>query len=210
MWSTFEPIPSISAPIETRKRQRSWMCGSQAAWPSTVSPSASTAAMIAFSVPMTDASSRYMRVPAQPVGRELVDAVDLDVGAERGERVDVRVEAAPADDVAARRRHRHPSEAREQRTCEQERGANLARELCVEVRLAHAARIHADLVRARPFDVGSEIGEQLDHRLDVANARDVGQPHLVRGEHARREDRKRAVLVARRRAPSPTAGGRLR
>ena len=42
------------------------MCGSQAALPRIVSPSASTAAMIAFSVPMTEASSRYMRVPRSP------------------------------------------------------------------------------------------------------------------------------------------------
>ena len=31
MCRTFEPTPSMSAPIETRKRQRSWMCGSHAA-----------------------------------------------------------------------------------------------------------------------------------------------------------------------------------
>ncbi len=136
--------------------------------------------------------------PAQPVGRELVDAVDVDVGAERGERVDVRVETAPADHVAARRRHGHPPEACEQRAGEQERRANLASELGVEVGLAHAARVDADLVRARPLDVGSEVGEQLDHRLDVADARNVRQPHLVRRERARRENRKRAVLVPRR------------
>jgi len=37
--------------------------GSQAAFVSVVSPAASTAAMIVFSVPITDASSRKMRVP---------------------------------------------------------------------------------------------------------------------------------------------------
>ena len=38
MRRTFDSIPSMSAPSVTRKRQRSWMCGSQAALPITVSP----------------------------------------------------------------------------------------------------------------------------------------------------------------------------
>ena len=63
---TFDPIPSISAPSETRKRHRSWTCGSQAAFPITVSPRASTAAMTAFSVPVTEASSRKSGTPTSP------------------------------------------------------------------------------------------------------------------------------------------------
>ena len=63
-------FPRSRAPMLTRKRQRSWMCGSHAACPTIVSPSARTAAMIAFSVPITDASSRYMRVADEPVGAE--------------------------------------------------------------------------------------------------------------------------------------------
>ena len=47
-------------------------------------------------------------------------AVELDLDAELGERVDVRVEAAAADDVAARRRDACLPEAREQRAGEQE------------------------------------------------------------------------------------------
>ena len=63
MRSTFDSIPSIWAPSETRKRQRSWTCGSQAAFPITVSPSASTAAMTTFSVAITLASSRKIDFP---------------------------------------------------------------------------------------------------------------------------------------------------
>ena len=63
MRRTFDSIPSICAPSETRKRQRSWTCGSQAAFPITVSPSASTAAMTTFSVAITLASSRKTGVP---------------------------------------------------------------------------------------------------------------------------------------------------
>ena len=133
-------MPSICAPRETRKRQRSWMCGSQAALPRTVSPSARTAAMIAFSVPITDASSRYMRVPRRPFDGELEDAVDRDVGSERRKRVHVRVESPAADHVAAGRWHDDAPEARQQRAGEQERSANLARELGVEVGLARPPR----------------------------------------------------------------------
>ena len=63
MWIMFEPMPSISAPSETRNRQRSWTWGSHAAFEIVVRPGASEAAMIAFSVAMTDASSRWTRAP---------------------------------------------------------------------------------------------------------------------------------------------------
>jgi hypothetical protein len=63
MRRTFDPMPSISAPSETRKRQRSCTWGSLAAFAITVSPSASTAAMTTFSVPVTEASSRKMDAP---------------------------------------------------------------------------------------------------------------------------------------------------
>ena len=69
MRSTFDSIPSIRAPSETRKRQRSWMCGSQAALPITVSPGVSTAAMTVFSVAITLASSRKIFLPRRPAVR---------------------------------------------------------------------------------------------------------------------------------------------
>jgi hypothetical protein len=63
MRRTFDSTPSISAPSELRKRQRSWTCGSQAALPITVSPGVSAAAIKAFSVAITLASSRKMLLP---------------------------------------------------------------------------------------------------------------------------------------------------
>ena len=147
------------------------MCGSHAAWPTIVSPSASTAAMIAFSVPITEASSRYMRLPTRPLGSEVVGAVDLHLDAELREGVDVGVEPPAADHVAARRRHDGAAEARQQRAGEQERGADLAAEVGVELGLRDAGAVDAHLVRARPGRVGAEVGEQLDHHLDVADAR---------------------------------------
>ena len=61
-----------------------------------------------------------------------------------------------------------------------------------------------------PRRIGADVDEQLDHRLDVADPRDVRQRHRLGREHGRGEDRQRAVLVAHRRGPFPTAAGRLR
>ena len=75
----------MSAPSETRKRQRSWTCGSHAALPITVSPSARTAAMTAFSVAITLGSSRKTCLPRRPLRPHLVAAVQGDLDAELGE-----------------------------------------------------------------------------------------------------------------------------
>ena len=50
---TSEPAPEICAPIATRQFARSTTSGSRAAFSITVSPSASVAAIIRFSVPVT-------------------------------------------------------------------------------------------------------------------------------------------------------------
>ena len=70
----------------------------------TLSPGVSAAAISAFSVPITDGSSMKKSHGAQPaVGARQQDvAAVLDAGAERAERVEVRVEPAAADHVAAR------------------------------------------------------------------------------------------------------------
>ena len=58
-----EPIPVIFAPIEFSMLHRSWTCGSLAAFNILVVPIARTAAISAFSVPVTDASSRNISFP---------------------------------------------------------------------------------------------------------------------------------------------------
>ena len=148
MRSTFDSIPSICAPSETRKRQRSWTCGSQAALPITVSPGVSTAAMTAFSVAITLASSRKMCSPRRPPRRaSRTSRATSTSRAHPREGVDVRVEPAAPDHVAAGRRDAHPAEAREQRAGEQERRAHPAAELRVELGLGDLGGVDADLVR---------------------------------------------------------------
>ncbi len=91
----------------------------------TVSPGASAAAISAFSVAITDGSSIRKSQALRPFGAVKLDvAAVVDLGTERLERVEVRVEAAATDHVAARRRHQRAAVAREQRAGEQEGGAD--------------------------------------------------------------------------------------
>ncbi len=57
------PAPEICAPMDVRNRARSRTSGSRAAFSSSVSPSASTAAISRFSVPVTVTVSKTMWVP---------------------------------------------------------------------------------------------------------------------------------------------------
>ena len=65
--STFEPMPSMCAPIWLSKWHSSCTWGSEAAWRMIVSPWARLAAMMAFSVPVTLASSSQMLAPRSPL-----------------------------------------------------------------------------------------------------------------------------------------------
>ena len=153
--------------------------------------------MTTFSVAITLASSRKTALPRKPGRAHLVAAVDLDLDAELGEAVNVRVEAPAPDHVTAGRRHAHAAEAREQRAGEQERGADAAAELLVELRLVHARRVDRDLVLPGPLDIGADVDEQLQHRLHVADSGHVRELHRLGREHAGGQDRQGAVLVAR-------------
>ena len=83
----------------------------------TVWPSASVAASIAFSVPITDTNGNRISVPRRRPGcrREVVAVAVLDVGAERPHRLDVEVDRPPPDPVAAGVADDHPAEPGEER-----------------------------------------------------------------------------------------------
>ena len=110
---------------------------------------------------------------AQALRLHLVAVVDLDRRAEAFERVDVRIEPATADHVAARRRHARPAEAREQRAGEEERRADPFREHRIDLVRRESLRLDANLVGAGPLGARPRAAEELEHRLDVADARDV-------------------------------------
>ena len=178
--STFEPIPSICAPIVTEQPRRGparaarrRRCGSPSA------PGVSAAAISAFSVAITDGSSMRKSHGAQARRRLEHDSLAScsTSGAERAERVEVRVEPAAADHVAARGRHARAAEPGQQRAREQERRADLARQLGVDLGvLSTSARVKrssfgADATATRAPSRSSSV----EHRLDVADPRDVAE-----------------------------------
>ena len=61
---------------------------------------------------------------------------------------------------------------------------------------ARLARIHPDQIGPDPFGGGAEIHEELEHGLDIPDARDVVELHGAVGEDGAGENRQRGVLVA--------------
>src|SRR5207244_2552288 len=55
--------------------------------------------------------------------------------------------------------------------------------------------IEVDVVRPGPLRVRAGGGDELEHRLDVADARNIRERHRLVGEQAGGDDRERAVLV---------------
>ena len=193
-----EPIPSTSAPILESSRARSWTCGSQAAFLIVVGPGVSAAAISAFSVPITEGSSMKMRAGLQAPGRgaELDPAVATDAGPELAEGIQVRVEPAAPDDVAARRGHARLPEPGQQRPRDQERGADPARKLLVDRGLGHRCGAQAQAVVGDPAHLDAKSLQQRELCLGVADPRHVVEQQLLLGEQAGGDDRKRGVLVA--------------
>jgi len=119
---------------------------------------------------------------AQSANAHRVIALGLDLDAQLDKRLHVRVEAAAADHVTARRRDLDRARARQQRPGEQEGGADAPAEIGIEIGLDDLAGVNGHVVRAPPLGRGAGEGEQLDHRLDVADARDVVQRHRLGAE----------------------------
>ena len=99
--------------------------------------------------------------------------VELERRAQPLEREKMGVDAPPSDDVAARRRKLDVTASREQRAGEQNRRANLLAQLRIEVRRANRLGVDAQGVARGPGDVHPRRGDELDERLDVADARHV-------------------------------------
>ena len=132
----------------------SWAAGRMVVW-----PSASVAASIAFSVPMTVTNGKRDLGAAQPARRlgEVVAVAVVDLGAQRAHRVDVQVDRPPADPVAARVADDDPAEARQERAEQDERGAHLGRRLERHEQPVDVARGDLVDVRRRMVDDDAEV-----------------------------------------------------
>ena len=134
-----------------------------------------------------------------PGGRgDLDPAVAVDLGAQVAEGVEVRVEAAAADHVAARRRHPRLAEAGEQRAGEQERGADPGRERLVRSRSSvTASACRRSSFVAGPLGLHARAPRARATWVSVSRIRGtLREHHLLLGEQAGGEDRQRGVLVA--------------
>ena len=164
----------------------------------TVEPGVSAAAMSAFSVPITDGSSMKKSHAVQPaVGARRPDVAPvLDRGAQGAEGVEVRIEPAAADHVAARRRQQRLPEAGQQRAGDEERGADALGELGIDIRLGHGGGVEHDRVAVEALDLDAEVRQQLEHRLGVADLRHVVEHDPLVREKARGQERQGRILVA--------------
>ena len=192
------PAPSIFAPILLSKFARSMTSGSAAALSMTVVPSARTAAIMTLSVPRTVGPSlprRFMVAAAQFPGENLhVALVDPVSGAERLEAFQMKIDRAVADDAAAGQGDRRLLLAAEQGTEDADGGAHLPHDL--------VGRDRFDVLRAdrhgaaRPLHLRAEMGEDLQHVVDVAEIRNVVDDDRLFGEQGGGENRQGRVLGA--------------
>ena len=193
------PWPSMRAPISISISARSAISGSCAAFSSTVSPSASAAAIRKFSVPVTvtmsvrDAGALQ---PLQPFGQlgDHVAVLDHDLGAHRLQALDVLVDRARADRAAAGQRDRGLAEARQQRAERQHRGAHGLDQLVGRFGRTQPGRIDADACRRSSRSTRhAHVADQLEHGRHVLQAR-----HVLQHRPAGRSAARRKVRAARR------------
>jgi hypothetical protein len=104
---------------------RSLTSGSRAAFSRIVVPSASAAAIMRFSVPVTVTRSVAMRAALQPAGpRHHVAVLDGDLGAQLGQALEMLVDRPHADRAAAGQRHARGAVAGDERPEHEHGGAH--------------------------------------------------------------------------------------
>ena len=186
----------MSAPIFTSMRARSWTWGSQAALPITVVPGVSAAAISAFSVAITDGSSMNTSVGRRPRGAlstispsQSVIAPIARKASRWGSRRRRPMTSPPGGGMTAR-----PKRASSGPASRNEALIDSASSGSIATSCTPAAHSTSSL-GPRQVDLHADRDEDLEHRLHVADARDVANDDLVLGEDAGGEDRQRAVLV---------------
>ena len=110
--------------------------------------------------------------------------------------VEVGIETAAADEIPAGWGHPRFAEARQQISRRAGRCPDPAREILVDLDLAHTRGAEPEAVVGDPGHLDPEPLQERDLCLGVADARHPVQNQLLLGEQAGGEDRQRRVLVA--------------
>ena len=146
--------------------------------------------MIAFSVAVTDASSRNIRLPRSAARRHPVFVRrDFDLCPEGLQGQEMRVDPAAADGVAARLGHRDLAAARQQRPGEQNRGPDLRRELAIGIPIDLSRGVDADDVRIDALDGCAELLQNLQHHPHVLDVGQVADDDRLVGQQTGGQDR---------------------
>ena len=205
MVSAFVPIPWIPTPIDRSSLHRSCTWGSLAAFRIRVSPTARDAAITAFSVAVTDASSRKISAPR----RRPSAALTRHSRPPRGQSVISAPRASSASTwVSSRLRPITSPPGGGMVT--RPRRASKGPASRIEARIAHdtgpgsGSSSPSPAAQTRTVSAptnsasASELTNQSDLRFDVADSRHVAQRHLLVGQERGSQDRQRGVLVAAR------------
>ena len=112
------------------------------------------------------------------------------------ERQEVRIDAAPPDDVPTGRGQRHFAASGEQWAGEENRSPDLRRESAIDCRGADRFRVQLERIGRAPFRRHVERAHEVEQRLDVADAWDVVQRDGLIGDQGRANDRQRGIFVS--------------
>ena len=192
------PAPVIFAPMEMRKFARSTTSGSRAAFSSTVSPSASVAAIIRFSVPVTVTVSSTSRAPFSRCARARMYPPSMVMSAPIACKPgDVNVHRPRTDGAAAGQRDVRLAKARHERTEHEDGGAHRLHQIVGRRELRQRRSVHFDAHVLVQGDACAHAPQQLDSGGDVLQVRHVADDHRLFRQQRAGQNGQRGVLRAR-------------
>ena len=128
--------------------------------------------------------------------RHDIAVLDVDIGAQRGQALDMLVDRALPDRAAAWQAHARLAKARDQRPEHQDRRAHGLDELVRRLECAELIGGDGDAVVRVAHGAHAHVAQQLERGGDVVEPGHVGQAQGIRSEQSRAEDRQRGVLRA--------------
>ena len=154
---------------------------------------------------------RDARAVQAPCARDVATLALLDLGAHEPQPLEVLLDPAHADVVAARLGDARLAGARHQGAEEQERAAHPPAQIGVDLGGAQVGGVEPPGVGVGVLDGDPDVLEHPRHRRDVLDVGDVAQLDRLVGEQRRRHDRQGGVLApGDRDAPLEPSPARMR